>query len=195
MRICVFLGSKTGRGDGYMRLARDVGRILAAENITVVYGGGSVGLMGELARGVSEANGELIGVITHSLAKHEIAFDGVSEMIYVESLEERKTVMLHNSDAFLGLPGGVGTLDEVLTVMSWNVLGYHDKQVALLNYEGYFDTFVDTLKHQNETGFMYSEWLERLLVSSDIDILLDGLRNGSGAQLGERPFVGAGGGT
>ncbi len=173
MHLCVFLGSQHGNDPKYTELARNAGELLAQRNITLVYGGGAVGLMGELARSVIESGGDAVGVITHGLAAIEVAYDDITELITVDTLEERKTAMFVRSDAFIALPGGVGTLDEIFTVMSWNILKYHKKPMGIVNFDGYFDLLLEMLDRQSESGFIPRRWMNDLMVADGFETLLD----------------------
>ncbi len=173
MHVCVFLGSKHGTNPEHTEVARNLGEQLAARNITLVYGGGSVGLMGELARSVVDSGGDVIGVITHGLVAIEVSYDDINELIMVDTLEERKTAMFERSDAFVALPGGVGTLDEVFTVMSWNILQYHRKPMGILNFKGCYDLLFEMLEDQSRQGFIPAEWMNELFVAETVDDLLE----------------------
>ena len=175
MHVCVFLGSQHGKDPKYTDLARRVGQVLAMRGMTLVYGGGCVGLMGELARSAIKSGGNVIGVITHGLAAIEVAYNDITELITVDTLEERKTAMFVRSDAFIALPGGVGTLDELFTVMSWNILKYHKKPMGVLNFEGFFDPLLKMLSMQREEHFIPQVKTNDLIVAEDIDTLLDEL--------------------
>ena len=175
MHVCVFLGSQHGKDSKYAELARHVGKVLASRGMTLVYGGGCVGLMGELARSAIRSGGDVIGVITHGLAAIEVAYNDITELITVDTLEERKTAMFVRSDAFIALPGGVGTLDEIFTVMSWNILKYHRKPMGVLNFEGFFDPLLKMLSMQREEQFIPQIKTNDLIVAEDIDTLLDEL--------------------
>src|SRR5262249_36811214 len=138
-RICVFCGSRHGAGGPYREAAATVGRLIAERGLGLVYGGGSVGLMGVVADAALPAGGgEVVGVIPESLARAEIAHAGLSELRVVPNMHARKAAMASLADAFLALPGGFGTLDELFEVVTWAQLGLHGKRIALLNVSGYF---------------------------------------------------------
>ncbi len=179
MRICVFLGSKFGNRPEYAQQAKLLGEYLATSNIGLVYGGASVGLMGEVARSAIAAGGEVIGVIPHRIADLEIAADFISDLRYVDTLEERERLMFEHSDAFIALPGGVGTLEELFTAVTWNILKYHDKPVGLLNTCNYYDRLFDMLKFQCAEGFIPNNWLEPLVLEENIEILVEKLTCGA----------------
>ena len=172
-RICVFLGSKSGHRQQYRDAAKCLGEYLASKNIGIVYGGASIGLMGDLAYAASNAGGEVIGVIPNNIAEIEIPPESITRMIYTKTLAKREKIMFGLSDGFIALPGGIGTLEEVVTAMTWNVLKYHKKPIGLLNAGGYFDKFVDLLEFQQEEGFLYKSCTEQLIVSDDVELLAD----------------------
>ncbi len=171
-RICVFCGSNTGVQPGYARLAAEVARTLVSSGYGIVYGGGSIGLMGVLADAALAAGGDVTGVIPEALSRSEIAHVGLTRLHVVGSMHERKALMAQSSDAFIALPGGFGTMDEFCEVLSWRQLGIHDKPIGLLEYDGYFrhltalfDAMVDEgfLAPANRRLFVQSESIETLL--------------------------------
>ena len=153
-RICVFCGSAPGRSERYADAAHALGKDLASKGIELVYGGGQVGLMGILADGVLSAHGRVIGVIPHALARLEVAHKGLTELRKVDTMHERKALMVELSDAFVALPGGYGTLDELCEVLTWQQLGIHDKPIALLDLDGYFRSFLSFLDNALDAGFL-----------------------------------------
>ncbi len=162
-RVCVFTGSREGRGSAYRRVAERLGKILAERNICVVYGGGHVGLMGILADAALAGGGEVIGVIPQGMVDMEVAHEGLTELRVVETMHERKATMEKLSDGFIVLPGGVGTLEEMIEVISWIYLGIIQKPIGLINQDGYYDPLLSLFKHSAEEGFM-SDSFERLFV-------------------------------
>ena len=136
--VCVYCGSSDGRSESLRRAAADFGRILAGEGVRLVYGGGNVGLMGIVADAVLAAGGAVTGIIPHFLDAAERAHLSVTELVRVDSMHERKTAMFERSDAFVALPGGLGTLDEVIEVITWRQLGLHDKPILFANFEDYW---------------------------------------------------------
>lgn len=173
--ICVFCGSASGRAPTYTAAARELGQLLAKRGIGLVYGGGNVGLMGELADAVLDAGGRAIGVIPQQLVDREIAHGGLTELHVVENLHQRKALMAELADAFLTLPGGVGTMEELFEVWSWGRLGLHSKPCGLLNVNGYFDS-LRTLTDQMVTeGFLEPVHRELLLIEEQPGVLLDRL--------------------
>ena len=151
--LCVFCGSRVGHDPAHAILAAELGVRLAQAGITLVYGGGALGLMGVVARAALDAGGTVVGVIPAYLSTVEIAQPGLSELIVVDTLQQRKQVMAARSDAFLALPGGIGTLDELLEMMTWSQLGEHAKPAWLLGPNGYWQPFQALLKHLIDTGF------------------------------------------
>jgi uncharacterized protein (TIGR00730 family) len=174
-RICVFCGASPGARPAYRGATAQLARLLAAEGIGVVYGGGGVGLMGALADAVLAEGGEITGVIPRSLVDREIAHRDVADMRIVGSMHERKALMAELADAFIALPGGIGTLEELFEVYTWAQLGLHRKPCALLNVEGYYDGIADFLAHAVAERFLRDETRELLMVESDPAALLEQL--------------------
>jgi len=175
-RICVFCGASSGARPEYADATTEVARLLAADGIGVVYGGGGVGLMGVLADAVLAEGGEIIGVIPRALMDREIAHPGVTDMRVVGSMHERKALMAELADAFIALPGGIGTLEELFEVYTWAQLGLHHKPCALLNVEGYYDGVAGFLGHAVQERFLRVEHLEVLMVEREAEALIDRLR-------------------
>jgi uncharacterized protein (TIGR00730 family) len=173
--ICVFCGSSPGNRPDYLHLARDVGRLIAQRGLTLVYGGSKVGLMGAMADAALAAGGRVLGVIPQMLLDLEVGHDGLSELRIVSTLAERKLVMGELSDAFLTLPGGNGTMDELFEAWSWTQLGMSRKPSGLLNYAGYYDALVQFLDHTVAEGFQRPRHRAILLVNTEIEPLLDQL--------------------
>ena len=171
-RICIFCGSSPGRDPAYLAAARAVGQRLAERRIGVVYGGSRVGLMGAVADAALEAGGEVIGVIPQRLVARELAHTGLTELRMVGTLHERKAVMAELSDAFIALPGGLGTLEELAEVTSWAQLGLHAKPIGLLDVGGYWDLLLAWLDHAVETGFLAPVNRGLLDRATDLDGLL-----------------------
>jgi uncharacterized protein (TIGR00730 family) len=170
--VCVFCGSNTGTRTGYADAARRVATTLAERGIALVYGGGRAGLMGVVADAALQANGRVVGVMPRMLFAREIGHPGLSEMKVVASLAERKAVMGELSDAFIVLPGGIGTLDELFEVWSWTQLGLHSKPCGLLNTEHYFDPLLQFLDRATSEGFISRHSRESLLVEQESDQLI-----------------------
>jgi len=174
--VCVFAGSSPGARPEYATAARALGRSLAGEGISVVYGGGSVGLMGILADEVLAGGGSVTGVIPQALFDREVGHDGLTELRVVESMHERKAQMADLADAFIALPGGMGTLEELFETLTWGQLGYHDKPCGLLNVAGYWDGILAALDRSVRERFLASEHRRMLLVSEEPAALLALLR-------------------
>ncbi|WP_194923542.1 TIGR00730 family Rossman fold protein [Catenulispora pinisilvae] len=172
-RICVFSGSSHGRGEQYLDQARQVGTVLARRGITVVYGGARVGTMGSLADGALEAGGQVVGVIPRALVDWDVAHQGLSELHVAEDLHQRKAMMAEQADAFIALPGGSGTLEELFEIWTWGQLGLHAKPVGLLNVAEYFTPLVGFLDHMTREGFLHQPHRDMLLIEKDLETLLD----------------------
>lgn len=171
-RLCVFCGSAGGVRPEYARAATQLGRTAAARGIELVYGGGRVGLMGTLADACLAAGGRVIGVIPEALATKELAHQGCTELHVVNSMHERKALMAESSDAFVALPGGLGTLEELFEVWTWGQLGFHKKPCGLLNAAGFFDRLLEFLTHAADEQFMRPEHLAMLAQADDAETLL-----------------------
>ena len=156
-RVCVFCGSSGGRNPAYASAAAAVGKLLADRGIGLVYGGGGVGLMGEMADAALRAGGEVVGVIPKALDRKEVAHRKLTELHVVGSMHERKALMVRLADAFIAIPGGFGTLEELCEVLTWAQLGLHRKPVALLNVAGYYDPLVGFLDRAVAEGFLRRE--------------------------------------
>jgi uncharacterized protein (TIGR00730 family) len=169
--LCVFCGSSAGAAPGYAESARALGRILAAEKIRLIYGGGNVGLMGAVADATLAAGGEVIGIIPQHLVDREVAHAGLTELRVVGSMHERKALMAELSDAFVALPGGLGTLEEFFEVWTWGQLGLHRKPYALLNVDGFYDPLIAFLDGLVTQRFVKPAHREMLIVESDVEKL------------------------
>jgi uncharacterized protein (TIGR00730 family) len=175
-RVCIFCGSSPGARPAYAEATAELARLLVAEEIGVVYGGGGVGLMGKLADTVLDEGGEAIGVIPQALVDKEIGHRGVSDMRVVGSMHERKALMADLSDAFVALPGGLGTLEELFEVYTWSQLGLHSKPCGLLDVDGYYAGISDFLAHAVEERFLHEEHRAMLMVERDPRALIERLR-------------------
>ena len=174
--ICVYAGSQSGARDAYRLATERLAALLAGEGIGVVYGGGKVGLMGTLADAALAAGGHVTGIIPAALRDRELAHQGLPDLRVVGSMHERKALMAELSDAFVAVPGGIGTLEELVEVFTWSQLGLHAKPVALLNVEGYYEGLIDFLDHTVDEGFLRPRTREMLVVGSQPDELLELLR-------------------
>jgi uncharacterized protein (TIGR00730 family) len=171
--LAVYCGSATPADPVYIEAARHVGSILAARDITVVYGGGRLGLMGAVADAALNVGGKVIGVIPEALVDAEVAHRGCTELRVVKNMHERKALFTDLSDGFVNLPGGVGTMDEMWEAVSWSQLGYHSKPVGVLNIAGYYDHLIAFNAHMADVGFVREAHKGILLVADTIDVLLD----------------------
>ena len=161
-----------GAREGYARAARELGGLLARRGIGLVYGGGRVGLMGILADAALAEGGEVIGVITRGLLAREVGHGGLSELLVVETMHERKALMARLADGFAALPGGIGTLDELFEIWTWSQLDIHHKPIALLSAEGYFDPLVRAADHLVEEGFLAMSTRRKLAQTTHPEELL-----------------------
>ena len=172
-RICVFCGSSGGVRPEYAEAARKLGATLASRRLGLVFGGGRVGLMGQIADAVLDAGGEVLGVIPRSLYEMEVAHTGVTDLRVVDSMHDRKALMADLSDGFIALPGGMGTLEELFEVLTWAQLGFHEKPCGLLEVAGYFDDLIAFLHHAVGERFLKARHRELLMVESCPERLLD----------------------
>jgi uncharacterized protein (TIGR00730 family) len=175
LRICVYSGSSFGASAEYATAAATLGAACARRGLGIVYGGGSVGLMGVLADSALAAGGEVIGVIPRAMIAEERAHHSLTELIPVDSMHERKLRMAQLSDSFVALPGGIGTLEEVIEVFTWLQLGLHLKPVGLLNVAGFYDPLLRVLDHMRDERFLTPEHHALLAVERDTEALLDRL--------------------
>jgi uncharacterized protein (TIGR00730 family) len=175
--ITVFCGSSFGTEEIYKEQAVLLGQTLAKQNIKLIYGGANVGLMGAVADGVLNAGGEAIGVLPDFLRSKEIAHLGLTELIFVESMHERKTKMNDLCEGVIALPGGFGTLEELFEMLTWAQLGLHKKPIAILNINGFYDSLIELTETMVEKGLLKDVNQKMLLVSDNIDDLLNQMKN------------------
>jgi uncharacterized protein (TIGR00730 family) len=173
--VCVFCGASSGRLPAYADAARALGAAIARRGLGLAYGGGRVGLMGAVADGALGGGGEVVGVIPQELVDRELAHGGLTDLRVVGSLHERKALMAELSDGFVALPGGFGTLDELLEQLTWSQLGLHAKPVGLLDVEEYWRPLIELARHATEEGFVRESDLAAIAVASEPDVLLDRL--------------------
>ncbi len=166
-RICVYCGSGTGNNPVYADAARELADVLVRHELELVYGGADRGIMGVIANAVLELGGKVHGVIPQLLMDKEIAHPGLTELHVVASMHERKTMMAALSDGFVAMPGGFGTLEEIVEIVTWGQLRFHDKPCGLLNTSGYFDKLLAYLDHATVEGFLRDENRDMLLVDAD----------------------------
>jgi TIGR00730 family protein len=170
--ICVFCGSSTGRNPAHAAAARVLGRAMAKSGIRLVYGGGSIGLMGTVARTVLEAGGEVTGIIPEFLVNRERMLDGVDDLVVVDDMHTRKRLMFEQSDAFVALPGGIGTLEEVVEQMTWAQLGRHAKPIVLADVDGFWAPLTHLLTHMAEESFIRPGFELRYLTVTDAEAIV-----------------------
>lgn len=173
--ICVFCGSASGVDPAYAKAARQTGEQLVQRGFGLVYGGGHVGLMGVVADAVLAQGGYVFGVITEDLMGREVGHRGLSELQIVRTMHERKTIMAERADAFLILPGGIGTLEEFFEEWTWAVLGDHTKPIGLVNTAGYYDDLITFLDHMVQQGFLKEKYRRLLIVGSTVEETLTGM--------------------
>ena len=173
--ICVYCGSNKGNSPEYAIAAADFGRLLAEKNIQLVYGGGQVGLMGIVADAVLEHGGKAVGITPTFLTEREIHHHQLSELIVVDTMHERKQMMADMADAFVALPGGLGTLDELFEILTWHQLHLHRKPIGLLNVNGYFDPVIQMMDNMVKEGFLHGANRNIIINSDDIYDLLQQL--------------------
>lgn len=175
-RICVFCGSNPGHNAAYLQAASDLGRLLSAEGIGVIYGGGRVGIMGALADAALAAGGEVIGILPAAMNRPGIPHPELTEMHIVDSMHSRKAAMIALSDAFIALPGGLGTLDELFETLTLSQLGYQPKPIGILNIAGYYDPLLAMIEHAVEHGFVRPQHRGVYVVAEDPALLMSALR-------------------
>jgi uncharacterized protein (TIGR00730 family) len=182
----VFCGSRPGSDPAFERVALEMGAALARRGLTTVYGGAKVGLMGALAQGALGGGGKVVGVIPKGLVSKEIAHDGLTELFLTESMHDRKNRMMALSDAFIALPGGFGTYDELFEVLTLAQIGFHEKPLGLLDVEGFYEPLVRLIDHTILCSFAAPQHRGLVLVDDDIDSLLDALAAWTPPPLGEK---------
>jgi len=169
--LTVFCGSKSGAKPSFFTEATALGRLLAQENIILVYGGGNKGLMGAVANGCLAQGGKVIGIMPKLLLEWEAQHTGLTELIITEDMHERKKILYEKGEAVLVLPGGMGTLDELFEMLTWNNLKIHNKKIFILNIDGYYDALIHLLDNMDTNGFMYDNWKDRIIVSPSVEAL------------------------
>ena len=176
-KLCVFCGSSSGRDSMYVEEAKALGEYLASEKIQLTYGGGSIGLMGAIANAAyDEGQNRVLGIIPVGLCAREISGETVGEQIQTKDMHERKRLMAENSDGFVALPGGFGTMEELFEVITWQQLGYHKKPIGVLNVNGYFDSLLKFLDEARESGFVSEEARNIVLSDDDAERLIEKMR-------------------
>lgn len=178
MKVAVFCGSSPGReGSDYMQAAHDLGISLAENNIELIYGGATVGLMGAVADGALSAGGRVIGVMPELLAEKELAHPQLSELIPVQDMHHRKATMAELADGFIAMPGGAGTMEELFEVWCWAQLGIHHKPCALYNVAGFYNKLLEFIHHARQQAFIRKEYAEMLIVEESVDKILKSFRD------------------
>jgi uncharacterized protein (TIGR00730 family) len=180
-RLAVYCGSSMGTNPRFAEIAKALGQEMARRGIGLVYGGGRLGLMGVVADAVMEAGGEAYGVIPQALVDLEVAHTGLTELYLVADMHARKAKMTELTDAFVAIPGGIGTLDELFEAWSWNALGYHAKPFAILNVDGFWDAMITFLDHATASGFMSEARRGQLIVADGVDDAIERLDAAIGA--------------
>jgi hypothetical protein len=180
-RLAVYCGSAPGSSPVFAEAARATAKAMVGQGVELVYGGGRLGLMGLIADSVLDLGGRVYGVIPAALIELEVAHEGITELHRVETMHERKAKMTELADAFLALPGGIGTLDELFEAWSWNALGYHAKPFCLLNVEGFWDGMIEFMDHATRNGFLSQQRRKQLLVASTPEEALEYLDEAAAA--------------
>jgi uncharacterized protein (TIGR00730 family) len=190
-RICVYCGSSEGTDPVFRSAALELGQKLAALGVGLVYGGGGSGLMGAVADAVMEGGGEVIGIIPKLLIEREHEHRGLTHLHEVETMHQRKQRMADLSDAYIALPGGIGTLEELIEIFTWQQLGYHEKPVAILNVEGFYDPLLAFLSQMVEKGFMTEATASMLIIETETGRLLDRILHQTGKQIEQESRAGS----
>lgn len=170
--LCVYCGANGGASPRYAEAARALARGMVEMNLSLVYGGGNVGLMGIIADEVLRLGGEVTGVIPSALVEREVAHTGLTRQFVVKDMHERKAMMAQLADGFIAMPGGMGTMEELFEMLTWSQLGIHSKRVGLLNVDGFYDSLVGFIGHATEQGFIRPQHAEMMMVESDPGSLL-----------------------
>lgn len=188
-RVCVYCGSSPGTGKVYVEAARTAGREIAAEGIGIIYGGGNVGMMGEIAASAFQAGGEVIGVVPKDLVTKGIANFELSDLLIVPTMHDRKALMIELADAFIALPGGFGTLEEFFEAVTWAQLRIHNKPCGLLNVEGYFDQLLDFLDVSADAEFIHKKHRTMVYVEDTVTGLLSRFKNHKPAKISKAKWA------
>lgn len=175
--IAVFCGSSEGNDNNVIDSAYALGKVLADKNISLVYGGAKIGIMGQVAKGVIDKGGYTIGVIPHFLSSKEIINENLSELIQTNTMHDRKVIMYERSDGFMIIPGGFGTMDEFFEIATWGQLGLHSKPIGILNENGYYDALFQQCQTMVDRGFLKQANLDAILVDTTIEGLLKKMYN------------------
>jgi len=187
--ICVYCGSSTGNKPGYVEKAKELGKSLADRGLALVYGGSRIGLMGQLADSVLAQGGKALGVLPEALSAKEVAHPRLSELHVVKGMHERKAKMAELSDAFIALPGGFGTMDEMMEMITWNQLGFQAKPIGFLNVDGYYDRLFQFLSGMEQEGFVKAGLIGALILEAEPEKLVEKLMRNPWPNLGAWPRV------
>jgi len=183
--ICVYCGSSSGKNPIWRETAYEFGKLLAKNGIKLVYGGGSVGLMGAVADGALSEGGQVVGVIPEALKVKELDHKKITTLHVVNDMHDRKMMMANFADAFVTLPGGIGTLEELFEVYTWKQLSFHRKPCSILNIAGYYDHLLAFLAHSVDSGYLKQSHMDDLIIETDITLLLERLKSASHTDLGK----------
>jgi uncharacterized protein (TIGR00730 family) len=173
--VTIFCGSKPGANPAYISSAQILGASLASKDITLIYGGGNKGIMGAVANACLDNGGKVIGIIPKLLLEWEAQHDGLTELIVTDSMHSRKLLLYDKCDVAIILPGGMGTMDELFEMLTWNNLGIHQKKVFILNINGYYSALIHLLDKMDEQGFMYENWRTKLIVCENTSELINAI--------------------
>lgn len=165
--VTVFCGSKSGNQPGFTLQANELGNALGEAGIQLVYGGGGKGIMGAIANAVLAKNGKVLGIIPKLLLEWEAQHEGLTELIVTETMHDRKKILYDKADVAIILPGGMGTMDELFEMLTWNNLNIHQKKVIILNWEGFYSPLIALMDHMHTEGFMYDNWRNRITIADD----------------------------
>ena len=184
--VCVYCGSSRTSNPVFNAPTAELAQALAADNMTLVYGGGSPGLMGLVASSCMDAGGKVIGIIPDHILRLESRHQNLTELHVVDNMHIRKQMMAERADAFVILPGGIGTLDETFEILTWKYLGIHDRPVILANFDGYWDTFLNLFDHMDKHGFTRSEHRSTFVTANTVSEVMDILRT---SEISEKPIA------
>jgi uncharacterized protein (TIGR00730 family) len=173
--VTVFCGSKSGNQIGFTNQAIELGNALADNGIQLVYGGGGKGIMGSIADAALAKNGKVIGIIPRLLLEWEAQHEGLTELIVTDTMHDRKKILYDKADVAIILPGGMGTMDELFEMLTWNNLNIHQKKVIVLNWEGYYSPLIAMMDHMHNEGFMYEDWRGRITIAEDAKAVIQNI--------------------
>lgn len=171
--VTVFCGSKSGNQSGFTNQATALGNALGEKGIQLVYGGGGKGMMGAIANAVLAKKGKVLGIMPKLLLEWEAHHEGLTELIVTETMHERKKILYDRADVAIVLPGGMGTMDELFEMLTWNNLNIHQKKVIILNWEGFYTPLIALMDHMHAEGFMYDDWKNRIHIAKDAVAVMD----------------------